>query len=175
MIFQKAFRWVLFGLLTAIVAGIGVWLFLWEKNGQLYETGIRAFGLRYAFLLVPLVINCVLAIIYNAESGPIPMPGLSIAINLVFPLVGTLANAIELFGISGKWYLLLQIAIPLALTYLMCLQCLLCPNEPPAPATPKRDNTQEVIRHIRGGHSNQSEPDPNQDADSRGLASGRGY
>ena len=179
MRYKGSFRWVVFAVTTIICGIIGFWIYSWAKNGKLYETGFKALGLRYVFLVVPFVINAILAQAYNVTAGDMNMIALSCGLNFFFPIIGTIGGSGEFFGLSQQWYHILQVAIPLGLTYLMCLQCLLFPEYPVRNTyVAREDNTESVILHLRRMYGNDTDPapdsDPNKDADAIGRASGRG-
>lgn len=162
MVFKTGFRWFMFILTTAICGGTGYLLYHWFQNGTLSESGITPFLWRMALLVLPLAMCFLLSYIYNTTAGDFDMVPVAISINFFIPIAIAMLSAIQAFGISSRWYNLFQIAIPLFITYLMCLQSILFPNEPKKKHYPPRNDD-----YTPPTTSN------NSSANSKGLATGK--
>lgn len=131
MRYKSGIRWFLFLLTTAICGACGYLIYLSAESGELYKSTIKDMFLRMIILIAPCILSCILGSVYHAESGEIEFSAVAISVNFFLPIIGSICAAGEFFGVDPKWYFILQIAIPLFLTYLMCLQCIICPNKPP--------------------------------------------
>ena len=163
MRFGTAFRWVLFFIITAICAGCALWIYLWSKSGQLHQVGFNGYLWRMAIVAVPFVICIILTAMYNGEGiYEAPLYPLAIGITFFLPLVFAVFAGIESFGISARVYHILQISVTGGLNYLMAIQCLVCPNEPPKRTYP-----------ASGYNSTSTYKSSTDDCNSKGLPTGR--
>ena len=164
MRYKSGIRLFVFLLTSAICGSCGYWIYLWAQSGKLYETGWKAMLVRMIILVIPLILSFVLNGLYLPETGDMEFVAISVSINFFIPIAGTIGAEGEFFGISPKLYCILQIAIPLSLTYLMCLQAILFYNYPPSTSYKSQDHTTPYTY-----------TDPCKDLDSKGLPSGKGY
>lgn len=163
MRFEAKFRWVLFFIITAICAGCALWIYLWSKSGQLHQVGFNGFLWRMAIVAVPFVICIILTAMYNGEGiYEAPLYSLAIGITVFLPLVFAILAGVGAFGVSAKVYHILQISVTGGLNYLMALQCLVCPNEPPRRTYPTSNY-----------NSTSTYKSSTDDCNSKGLPTGR--
>ncbi len=166
MVFKSGFRWFMFVVTTIVCGGCGVWIYLWTQNGWLYEIGAKAFFLRLTILILPFLMSALLTYLYDGRAGELEIGTLSFVLCIVIPLIGAVIARNGLFGLDAKLCHILQIAIPLGLTYLMCLQCIICPEEPVrSPYTPPKNPYEDM-------YVSSTPHDPNDDCNSKGLPTG---
>jgi hypothetical protein len=164
---KSGIRLLVFLLATAVCGGCGYWIYFWSQTGQLYTTGFKAMFLRMAILAIPYILTIILDRLYYPESGDMEFIVISLVLNIFFPIAGTICASAGFFGISPKLYYILQVAIPLGLTYLMCLQAIIFYNNPPKYYYKSPYDTTTYDPSIY--------TDPVKDLDSHGLPSGKGY
>ena len=167
MRYKSGIRLLVFLLTTAICGGCGYWIYFWSQSGQLYSTGFKAMFLRMSILAIPYILTLILDHFYYPEAGEMEFTALSLMLNFFFPIAGTICASAGFFGISSKLYCILQVAIPLGLTYLMCIQAILCYNYPPQRVYRSEDCHEPYLTNTYTA--------PIKDLDSHGLPSGKGY
>lgn len=162
MRFESKFRWVLFFIITAICAGCALWIYLWSKSGALHQSSFNGYLWRMAIIAVPFLICMALIAMYNGEGiYGAPLYSFAIGITVFLPLMFAVLAGIGAFGVSAKMYHILQVSVTGGVNYLMALQCLICPNEPPKRAYPSSNNSTSTYSSS------------NKDCNSKGLPTGR--
>ena len=164
MVYKSGFKWFMFILTTIVCGGCGVWIYLWTRTGWLYEIGPKAFFTRMAILIVPFLISALITHMYDAETADVEMGVVTFCICLVLPFIGAIIARNELFGLNPHLGHILQIAIPLGITYFLCVIGIIAAYEPvrrPSPAPTRRDDPPPPKPH-----------NPNDDLNSKGLPTG---
>lgn len=174
-------------LLTAIFGGCGFLVYALTQSGQLLKTDNAAFWLNLTVFLLPLAASIAAAVLYGAtvvtSTSDFHVWQIFLLLIFIFRFLLTTEAVVSLtetlIGADTKWIIMLQYLIPLAVTYLLCgFFMVYVPKEKEIVVPPDWTEVDRVTEHIKASYNispSTTTESENDSADSKGLASGRGY